>query len=113
MQKVRTPFTGRSRRSGFAKFKTALAASALIGLPLVSAFAGPFPFKTALAVSHIQYDGNSFGSDETYPTIFNDPSVSGVQGSIHVDQYLCRRLIPREPEFTQPSGGLASSLRPV
>ncbi|MGO9059433.1 MAG: hypothetical protein ACLQU2_18930, partial [Candidatus Binataceae bacterium] len=62
-------------------------AAMLMNLPSQAA-AGPFPFKTALVVSRIEYDGNTFGNLESYPDIFNDPDVSGVQGSIHVDQYL-------------------------
>ena len=42
----------------------------------------------ALAVSRIQYDGNSFGSTETFPNIFQDPAITGIQGSIFIDQYL-------------------------
>lgn len=45
-------------------------------------------FPGALVVSRVQYDGNAFGSSETYPEIFNDPNISGIQGSIHIDQYL-------------------------
>lgn len=41
-----------------------------------------------LVVSRIQYDGNTFGNPNPYPEIFNDPTVSGVQGSIHLDLYL-------------------------
>ena len=36
----------------------------------------------------IDIDGNAFGSSETYPFIFNDSTVSGVQGSVHIDQDL-------------------------
>jgi hypothetical protein len=52
-------------------------------------------FLDFLAVSRIQYDGNTFGSAETYPTIFSDPNVSGVQGSIHIDGYLIVPTVPR------------------
>ncbi|HZU85530.1 MAG TPA: hypothetical protein VE987_21520, partial [Polyangiaceae bacterium] len=38
-----------------------------------------------LAVSRIRYEGNTFGNAGTYPTIFNDPTISGIQGSVHVD----------------------------
>ena len=41
-----------------------------------------------LAVSRVQYDGNTFGSTETFPNIFNDPNISGIQGSIFIDEYL-------------------------
>jgi hypothetical protein len=41
-----------------------------------------------LLVSRVQYDGNTFGNPANYPYIFTDPTVSGVQGSIHLDVYL-------------------------
>jgi hypothetical protein len=41
-----------------------------------------------LVLSRIQYDGNTFGNPANYPYIYNDPTVSGVQGSIHLDVYL-------------------------
>jgi hypothetical protein len=65
-----------------------LAAAAMLTSLPSQAVAGPFPFKTALVVSRIEYDGNTFGNPASYPDIFNDPTVSGVQGSIHLDQYL-------------------------
>ena len=40
-----------------------------------------------LAVSRIRYEGNTFGNPAAYPAIFNDTTVTGVQGSIHIDQY--------------------------
>jgi hypothetical protein len=49
----------------------------------------------ALVVSRIQYDGDTFGSPETYPFIFADPDVSGIQGSIHLDQYFPFPGLPR------------------
>lgn len=42
----------------------------------------------SLVVSRIQYDGNSFGSTETFPTIFTDPAVTGIQGKIFLDEVL-------------------------
>jgi hypothetical protein len=48
-----------------------------------------------LVVSRVQYDGNTFGSSETYPTIFNDPTISGIQGSIHIDRYGTEPFSPR------------------
>ena len=60
-----------------------------------------------LAVSRVQYDGNTFGSTETYPTIFNDPNVSGVQGSIHIDRFL---VVPSLPLLrTQELDGITTS----
>jgi hypothetical protein len=41
-----------------------------------------------LVVSRVRYDGNTFGSAETYPRIFADPSVSGIQGSVHIDRFV-------------------------
>jgi hypothetical protein len=40
-----------------------------------------------LSVSRIQYEGNTFGSTETYPTIFGDATITGIQGSVHIDEY--------------------------
>ncbi|MGH9512801.1 MAG: hypothetical protein ACRD2U_11770 [Terriglobales bacterium] len=58
-----------------------------------------------LVVSRVQYDGNTFGSTETYPYIFSDPNVSGVQGSIHLDLYL---PFPNSPRlFSLPLKGIA------
>jgi len=65
-----------------------LAGAAMLTGLTSQAVAGPFPFKVALVVSRIEYDGNTFGNPLMYPEIFTDPSVSGVQGSIHLDQYL-------------------------
>ncbi len=39
-----------------------------------------------LSLSRIRYDGNTFGSAETYPTIFDDATITGIQGSIHIDE---------------------------
>jgi hypothetical protein len=49
----------------------------------------------ALVVSRIQYNGTDFATTETFPTIFNDPNVSGIQGSIFIDQYLPLPGAPR------------------
>jgi hypothetical protein len=49
-----------------------------------------------LVLSRVQYDGNTFGNPGTYPTIFADPTVSGVQGSIHIDRY---RVVPGMPRI--------------
>ncbi len=80
-----------------------LAGAALLGVA-IPAFADPFqlfaggPFQWpgdgfpfvagVLEVSRVAYDGNTFSSSETYPFIFNDSTVSGVQGSVHIDQRL-------------------------
>jgi hypothetical protein len=43
------------------------------------------PGQDALVVSRVVYEGNTFGNPAGYPLIFNDTSVSGIQGSIHID----------------------------
>ena len=48
-----------------------------------------------LVLSRLQYEGNTFGSSETYPLIFADPNISGVQASIHLDSYLVVPGLPR------------------
>lgn len=98
-----------------------LAGAALLGIAM-PAFADPlqlfpggpqfpgdgFPFVPGvLEVSRVAYDGNTFGSSETYPFIFNDPNVTGVQGSIHVDQYLTLPGLPIINTF--PLSGLTTS----
>lgn len=60
-----------------------------------------------LAVSRIQYDGNTFGNPGTYPTIFADPTISGIQGSIHLDLYIPFPNTPRL--FSLPLTGITSS----
>jgi hypothetical protein len=52
-------------------------------------------FLDVLAVSRVQYEGNTFGNAGTYPTIFSDPTISGIQGSIHIDGYLVLPGVPR------------------
>lgn len=48
-----------------------------------------------LIVSRVHYAGNTFGSAETFPDIFNDPTVSGVTAPIFLDQYLPIPFFPR------------------
>ena len=62
-----------------------------------------------LVVSRITYDGNTFGSPDTFPFIFNDPNVSGVQGSIHLDQYLPFPHSPRLGTLDLPVGSITTS----
>ncbi|HKV54510.1 MAG TPA: hypothetical protein VJN94_07680 [Candidatus Binataceae bacterium] len=66
------------------------------GLAIAQALGGSggLTLPDVLEVSRIQYQGNTFGNKARYPYIFNDPSVSGVQGSIHIDKYL---LVPSTP----------------
>src|SRR5208337_3635599 len=60
----------------------------LLGTSLVTgAFAQTPLAPGSIQVSRVQYDGNSFGNPGVYPTIFNDPTVTGIQGSIFIDQF--------------------------
>jgi len=78
---------------------TCLMAGVLLAASLsIRASSDPFDhvfIPGALAVSRIQYDGTSFGTTETFPTIFNDPAITGIQGSIFIDQYLPVPGVPR------------------
>jgi len=60
-----------------------------------------------LVVSRIHYDGNAFGSTETFPTIFNDPNISGITASVHIDEYLPIPFFPRLG--TLPLTGIVTS----
>jgi hypothetical protein len=48
-----------------------------------------------LVVSRVHYDGAPAGFTDTFPAIFNNPNISGVTGSIFLDQYLPFPLFPR------------------
>ena len=48
-----------------------------------------------LAVSRVHYDGAPVGNTETFPAIFSDPNISGVTGTIFIDEYLPFPLFPR------------------
>jgi len=74
------------------RFQSIATGSALLICASVNAFAGFV--ANDLVVSRIQYDGNTFGNTGTYPTIFSDPAVSGVQGSVHLDQF---SIVPGSP----------------
>lgn len=54
-----------------------------------------------LVVSRVVYNGdtNPARAGETFPTIFNDPNVSGIQGSIFLDSYLTVPFSPRLTSF--------------
>src|SRR5271157_170227 len=58
----------------------------------------------ALVVSRVQYDGNTFSDPTPYPYIFSESTVSGVQGSIHLDQYLAVPHSPQIGSLALPSG---------
>ena len=65
-------------------------------LLLATGFAGgafaqtPTPLAPgSIQVSRVQYDGNTVndGMNNTFPYVFNDPNVPGIQGSIWIDQF--------------------------
>jgi len=62
-----------------------LAAAALL-LAAAPAPADPQE-RVTLAVSRIVYSGDPARPGEAFPAIFNDPSVSGIQGSVFIDSY--------------------------
>jgi len=62
-----------------------------------------------LVVSRVQYDGNNFGNPNPYPQIFNDPTVSGVQGSIHLDLYLPFPNTPALFSLPLPTSSITTS----
>ncbi len=87
----------------------ALTALTLLGATLLLSLSAPAFAEESflLVVSRVQYDGNTFGSPETYPYIFTDPTVSGVQGSIHLDLYFPFPNFPRL--FSLPLTGITTS----
>src|SRR5580700_10763309 len=96
VERLAKAFNGRRTRFGRSKLRVAavvLIAGAVLA-PTMFAEQSPshvfFPgfIPGTLAVSRVQYDGNTFGSAETFPDIFNDPNITGIQGSIFIDEYL-------------------------
>lgn len=78
----------------------------LLGTSLVTgAFAQNPLAPGSIQVSRIQYDGNSFGNPGVYPTIFADPTVSGIQGSIFIDQFTSFPQALVVGTLALPSGG--------
>ena len=91
-------FNARARRP-YSRLIAGVAGVAMLSATTTPAFAGSggstFPGFTAgdLLVSRIQYDGPST-PDGGYPYIFNDPNVTGIQGSIHLDEYTTAPFSP-------------------
>jgi hypothetical protein len=82
----------------------------LIGflVPAAAAQGPTLPFiPGALVVSRVKFEGNNFGSTETFPEIFNDPNISGITGSIFIDQYFPLPNFPRLS--TLPLTGITTS----
>jgi hypothetical protein len=90
-------FNTRARRP-YSRLIAGLAVSATAAPALAGSDDPAFPGFTAgdLVVSRIQYDGDSnpSRSGETYPDIFNDSAVSGIQGSIYLDEYTTTPFSP-------------------
>jgi hypothetical protein len=91
-------FRARARRP-FSRLIAGLAGAAMLmaaGAPALGGSGDP-PFSGFtpgdLVVSRIQYDGPST-PDGGYPYIFNDSSVTGIQGSIHLDEYTTTPFSP-------------------
>lgn len=62
----------------------------------------------SIQVSRVQYDGNTVppdGYDHTFPNIFNDPNVSGIQGSIWIDQFTSVPFSASAGTLSLPSSG--------
>ena len=99
-------FNARARRP-YSRLIAGLAGVAMLSATAAPAFAGSggsaFPGFTAgdLVVSRIQYDGPST-PDGGYPYIFNDSSVTGIEGSIHLDEYTTAPLSPMVASLALP-----------
>jgi hypothetical protein len=81
--------------------------AALSGCGVVAAEEHDHDSASLLVVSRVKYEGNTFGNPATFPQIFNDPSVSGVQGSIHIDFCVAAHGLPRLRSV--PLSGITSS----
>lgn len=98
-----------SRNTNKPILKATLATLILLAVLVSVNFAAPVLAQegSLLVVSRVQYDGNTFGNPANYPYIFTDPTVSGVQGSIHLDVYL---PFPNTPViFSLPLTGITTS----
>jgi hypothetical protein len=63
---------------------------------------------TSLVVSRVSYGDTvvtGSGGPETYPLVFNDSSVSGIQGTIHLDVLLALPEFPRLDTLELPAHG--------
>ncbi len=80
----------------------------LLGVLLVAgAFAQTPLAPGSIQVSRVQYDGNTVndGSNTTFPYIFNDPNVTGLQGSIWIDQFTSVPSAPSAGTLPLPATG--------
>ena len=82
-----------------------VAVALLVGVALPSILAAPALAQRVsfvpgtLVVSRIHFDPNTnpARNGESFPFIFNDPNVSGIQGSIFLDSF---RIDPRSPRLS-------------
>jgi hypothetical protein len=80
------------------------AVALLVGVALPSFLAAPalaqrvsfIPGTLVVSRIHFDRDTNPARSSESFPFIFNDPNVSGIQGSIFLDSF---RIDPRSPRL--------------
>jgi len=63
-----------------------------------------------LVLSRVAYVGNSFGSTGTFPAIFSDPTITGIQGQVYLDHYIVEGDSPRAWRlWSLPITGLTTS----
>jgi hypothetical protein len=82
----------------------AVALALLVGVALPSILASPalaqrvsfIPGTLVVSRIHFDRDTNPARNGESFPFIFNDPNVSGIQGSIFLDSF---RIDPRSPRL--------------
>ncbi len=79
---------------------------AFTGAAMAQSHAVPF-IPGTLVVSRVHYAGNTFGSTETFPDIFNDPNISGITAPIFIDEYLPLPFFPAIK--TLPLTGIVTS----
>ncbi|HUZ73012.1 MAG TPA: hypothetical protein VMU87_08495 [Stellaceae bacterium] len=106
----RSAVFGRSARQSLVIGAALLSSSGTV-LAAGSPHSGFVP--NTLVVSRIQFnaDTNPARSGETYPAIFNDPNVPGIQGSIFLDSYW---PVPNSPRLgSLPLTGLSVNGTPI
>lgn len=95
----------------FTRISASLAFSfSLITFLTTSVFAQhPMPLDPgSIQVSRVQYDGNggiNDGYNDTFPYIFNDPNVTGIQGSVWIDQFTTVPFNSVQGTLSLPSSG--------
>ena len=100
------------RRASMKNTTTLVLGIALLGAAAVPIRAGGIydyllTLPDTLVVSRITYDGNTFGNPASFPAIFSDPTVTGVQGTVHLDILLSAPGSP--PLFSFALEGISTS----